>query len=120
MRIILKCKRTRPIVKPAHHDFLLEEDGDSGHGPGKSNVVRIWKEQNGLESYFNSHNSPDLAPIENCWQPVKQTLRKYQGWDDATTKELIYEGWTHVTQKFINEKVVWLRGLRLLRMLKEN
>ncbi len=32
-------------------------------------------------------------------------FRKYPHWDDATTKELIYEGWTHVTQKFINEKV---------------
>lgn len=63
-----------PTVKPwiqAHQDFVLEEDGDSGYGPGKSNIVRTWKEKNGLESYFNCHNSPDLAPIENCWQPVK-------------------------------------------------
>lgn len=69
-----------PIVKPwiqTHQDFVLEEDGDSGHGPGKSNIMRTWKEKNGLESYFNYHNSHDLAPIENCWQPVKQTLRKY-------------------------------------------
>ena len=62
------------------------------------------KENNGLESYFNCHNSPDLAPIENCWQPVKQALRKYPHWDNTTTKELIYEGWTHVNQRFINEK----------------
>ena len=67
--------------------------------------MRKWKEPNGLETYFNCHNSPDLAPIENCWQPVKQTLRKFPYWDDATTKELIYKGWTLVTQKFINEKV---------------
>ena len=40
-----------PIVKPwiqAHQDFVLEEDGDSGHGPGKSNIVRTWKENMGL------------------------------------------------------------------------
>jgi hypothetical protein len=31
----------KPIVKPwLNHDFVLEEDGDSGHGPGKSNIVR--------------------------------------------------------------------------------
>ena len=102
-------KILEPIVRPwlqTHHDFVLEEDRDLGHGPGKSNIVRTWKEQNNLESYFDCHNSPDLAPIENCWQPVKQTLRKYPHWDDATTKELIYEGWIHVTQKFINKKVV--------------
>ena len=31
-----------PIVKPwiqAHQDFVLEEDGDSGHGPGKSDTA---------------------------------------------------------------------------------
>lgn len=63
-----------PIVKPClqnHQDFVLEEDGNWGHGPRKSNIVRNWKQQNNLESYFNSHNSPDLAPIKNCGQPVK-------------------------------------------------
>lgn len=42
-----------PIVMPwiqARQDFVLEEDGDSGHGPGKSNILRTWKGKNGLES----------------------------------------------------------------------
>ena len=46
-----------PIVKPwldQGHNFVLEEDGDSGHGPGKSNIVRTWKEEHGLEHYFIS------------------------------------------------------------------
>lgn len=101
-------KLLEPTVKPwlqAHQDFVLEEDGNSGHGPGKRNIVRTWKEQNDLEPYLNCHNSPDLAPVENCWQLVIQTLCKYPHWDDATTKGLIYEGWTHVTLKFIKEKV---------------
>ena len=41
------------IVKPwieAKQDFVLEEDGDSG--PGKSNIVRTWKQEHGLEFYF--------------------------------------------------------------------
>ena len=64
----------QPIVKPridAHHDFILEEDGDLGHGPGKSNIVCTWKETNGLEFYFNCYLSLDLARIENCWQSIK-------------------------------------------------
>ena len=85
--------------------FFLEEDGDSGHGPGKSNIVRTWKEKNELNHYFNCASSPDLSPIENCWQPVKHYLRKYPYWDDANTKELIYEGWSHVSQRFFNEQV---------------
>ena len=85
--------------------FVLEEDRDSGHRPGKSNIVRTWKEKNDLNRYFNCASSPDLSPIENCWQPVKQHLRKYPHRDDATTKELIYEGWSHVSQQFVNEQV---------------
>ena len=68
-----------PIVKlwlDAGQDFILEEDGDSGHGPSKKNIVRTWKQEHGLRFYFNCAGSPDLAPIENCWQTPKQTLKK--------------------------------------------
>lgn len=45
------------------------------------------------------------APITNCWQPVKQHVRKYPHWDDETLEELIREGWARVSQKFIREHV---------------
>lgn len=69
-----------PVVKPwleAGHRFVLEEDGDSGHGPGKQNVVRTWKEKHKLQYYFNCYASPDLSPIENAWQPPKQYVKKF-------------------------------------------
>ena len=55
----------KPVVKPwldRGDDFCLKEDGDSGHGTSKNNIVRKWKEENG-----NCASSPDLSPIENCW-----------------------------------------------------
>ena len=94
------------IVKPwviADQRFILEEDGDSGHGPSGKNIVRTWKQQHGVQHYFNCANSPDLAPIENCWQAPKQTLKKYPHWDDSTTRELIREGWEALPQKKVNE-----------------
>ena len=94
------------VVKPwldAGEDFALEEDGDSGHGPGKANPVRAWKEKHNLKFYFNCPASPDLAPIENAWQPAKQYLKKYPHWDDQTMKELIVERWAHVSQESINK-----------------
>jgi hypothetical protein len=97
-----------PVVKPwilAGHNFALEEDGDSGHGPGKGNIVRTWKEKNHLEYYFNCPSSPDLSPIENCWLPPKQHLQKFPHWEDAMTKELIFEGWEKFSQHYINERV---------------
>lgn len=99
-----------PVVKPLleGQDFVLEEDGDSGHGKAKNrNIVRVWKEENNLEYFFNCASScassPDLSPIENFRLPTKQHLAKYPHWDDNTTKELILEGWAKVSQEFINE-----------------
>lgn len=97
-----------PVVKPwllEKQDFVLEEDGDSGHGKAKNrNIVRQWKEENNLEYFFNCASSPDLSPIENCWQPPKQHLKKFPHWNDRTTKKLIVEGWDLVSQRFINKK----------------
>ncbi|KAF2033422.1 hypothetical protein EK21DRAFT_86230 [Setomelanomma holmii] len=84
-----------PVVKPwleRGDDFVLEEGGNSGHGPGKSNIVRKWKQDNKLEHYFICHSSPDFAPIENCWQPPKQYVKKFPHWDENDTRELALEG----------------------------
>ncbi|KAF1941731.1 hypothetical protein EJ02DRAFT_491042 [Clathrospora elynae] len=97
-----------PVVKPwldAGHTFILEEDSNSGHGPGKSNVVRTWKQVHNLKHYFNCHSSPDLAPIENCWQPPKQYVRKFPHWNEQDTRELALEGWDKISQSFINKRV---------------
>lgn len=94
-----------PFIKPLldkGEDIVLFEDGDSGHGPGKNNPVRDWKEKHGLKYYFNVSNSPDLNIIENCWQQPKQYVRKYPHWNDEETKCLIKEGWDQVSQEFIN------------------
>ncbi|KAF1954894.1 hypothetical protein CC80DRAFT_536656 [Byssothecium circinans] len=110
-KISLKVYRDsilKPIVKPwidRGDDFVLKEDNDSGHGIGQRNIVRTWKEKNGLNYYFNCPSSPDLSPIENCWQPPKQFLKRYPHWDEFETQELVLEGWENISQAFINERV---------------
>ena len=98
-----------PVVKPwpeRGDDFVLEEDGDSRHGTGRTrNAFKKWKEDHRLEHYFNCSSSPDLAPIENSWQPTKQHIKKYPHWDEASLKALICEGWATVSQEFLNERV---------------
>lgn len=43
--------------------------------------------------------------------PIKHLLgQKCATRSNATTKELIYEGWTHVYQRFINEKISNMSG----------
>ena len=82
--------------------FVLEEDNDSGHGTSKANIVRTWKKENGLESFFNCASSPDFSPIEKAWQGPKQYVKKRPCWDDEIVKELAEEGWAAVEQETIN------------------
>ena len=100
-----------PVIKPClevGERFVLEEDGDSGHGSANNNnIVRKWKEEHGLKYYLNAPKSPDFSVIENCWQPVKQWLSKSDHWDDKSTIEAIQTGWRdHVSQEFINTLVL--------------
>ena len=105
-----------PIVKPwiqMGQNFVLEEDGDAGgNGGGKSSRVRSWKNKHGLKYFFSCGSSPDLSPLDNLWQPPPQQHQPFQGrkrkylhWDELTTKEMIYERWSHVSQKTINDSV---------------
>ena len=87
-------------------DFVLEEDQDSAHGVGKkgSGLVAQWKKAHGLQHYFNCNGSPDLAPIENAWQPLKQNLRKTPHWDFQTIKDVVDAAWyDQLHQQTINK-----------------
>ena len=98
-----------PVVKPwirDQQDFVLEEDRDSGHGTSQHNIVIEWKKKNGLKSYFNCGYSPDLAPIENAWSPMKQYVRGFSCWDMETTQQLTQEGWDSVQQRYIDRQVL--------------
>ncbi|KAK4237894.1 hypothetical protein C8A03DRAFT_15612 [Achaetomium macrosporum] len=90
----------------AGHHFVLEEDCDSGHSGKKgNNIVTKWKQENGLESYFNCPLSPDFVPIERALQSPKQYVTKRPCWDDRTVKELVEEGWAALKQESINRWV---------------
>lgn len=84
-------------------EWALEEDRDSGHGKGKKNPVRAWKEAVGLKFYFNTTYSPDLAPIENAWMAPKAALAKVDAWDEETIWEVALEGWNGLSMKTINK-----------------
>lgn len=98
----------KPWLRPAYspNNWILEEDRDSAHGLASKNdnIVVKWKKQHGLfnRCYFNMASSPDLAPIENIWKPVKGYVKKYPHFQQDKTVDLIQEGWQRVDQNWIN------------------
>uniref|UniRef100_A0A8H7N5Q7 Tc1-like transposase DDE domain-containing protein n=1 Tax=Bionectria ochroleuca TaxID=29856 RepID=A0A8H7N5Q7_BIOOC len=110
-QIDYKKKILKPYIKKwleEGRSFVLEEDNDSGHGPGKSNPVRAWKEENNLQFFFNCPKSPDLSPIENCWLVPKEYIRHYPHWDKQVLRELAEEGWRELKQSTIN---AWVNSM---------
>lgn len=112
----------KPVMKPwllENQDFVLEEDGDSGYGKAKNrNIVQQWKEESNLEYFFNCASSPNLSPLENCWQPPKQLSKKYPHWDDHTTRELttrerIMEGWEFRSILLMKNAALCLKDLKI-------
>nr|POF18079.1 putative gamma-glutamyl phosphate reductase [Quercus suber] len=98
----------KPVVKPwLQQDprFILEGNRSSAHGLSKNHPVYEWKQQHGLKYYFNCRSSPDLSPIEDCWQPLGLSLTKISPLDDETARSLCLEGWADIPQAFINYNV---------------
>ncbi len=79
-------------------NFVLEEDGDSGHRTGRNekNIIKIWKEEHHLKHFFNTPGLLDLSPIENCWRDVKAYIRAKRriGLD---LFKLVREGWARIS-----------------------
>jgi hypothetical protein len=68
-------------------------------------ILCKWKKEHNLEHYFNCSCFPNLAPIENCWQPLKQFMTRFPHWDEFETRGMALEGWQKVSQHFINKQV---------------
>lgn len=100
-------KILEPVVKTwieRGDSFILEEDGESGHGKkGADGLATRWKEEHNLDYYANYPHSPDLSPIENAWQIPKQTIGRQPHWDDATCIKAIKNGWAKLSQQTINK-----------------
>ena len=92
----------------AGEDFTLEEDRDGAHETkGENGIVVKWKQRHKLKHFFNAERSPDLAPIENCFHPLKQYMKQHAITDEERLEEIMNEGWNdHVSQDFINEQVL--------------
>jgi hypothetical protein len=96
--LALQEKYSRPIY--------LQEDGDPSHGNRLTdNPCYCLKKDSDLRILVHPAQSPDLNPIEACWQILKQRLRGEYWRTVAEFKETIQREWDRITIAQIRRRI---------------
>lgn len=87
--------------------ILLEEDNDGAHGTRSiKNKVQAYKEKEGIESYANPSDSPDLSIIETVWRVLKQAVKKHNCASIPQLQWAIEDEWSQIPPSKVNEYVM--------------
>ncbi len=65
-------------MKPSEYFFM--QDNATCH---TSKETLGWLKDNNINLFYWPKNSPDLNPIENVWEYLEKTLKKYVSFDSA-------------------------------------
>jgi transposase len=106
------CQHIIPVIKNELERFvggILMDDNAPGHAAA---VSRERLSQLGIERLPWPPASPDLNPIENIWQVMKQKLRRYD--PPITTIQQLQEA---VQKEW--DAIDWVQILRLIETMPE-
>ncbi|KAF2726413.1 hypothetical protein EJ04DRAFT_453448 [Polyplosphaeria fusca] len=82
------------------YNWYLQEDNDPSHGTKiPQSLPALYKQEQGLETFWHPPNSPDLNPIEAVWNILKERLKRYlHGLETlAEIKQALQEEWKAIT-----------------------
>ncbi|TAQ83164.1 hypothetical protein B7494_g8513 [Chlorociboria aeruginascens] len=83
-------------------NILLQEDGDPSHGHKSNGLAKRFKIKNHIQNLTHPPQSPDLNPIEACWNILKQRVR-HKKWDSLEDlKRLLQEEWSRIRASTID------------------
>jgi DDE superfamily endonuclease len=99
-------KEIKALEQYYHKRFYLQEDGDPSHGNrSKDNPCSRLKRDADLQILVHPAQSPDLNPIEACWQIIKQRLRGGSWNTVAEFKAAIQREWDRITIAQIRRRI---------------
>lgn len=95
--------RTQPNgeLKP----WIFQEDGDPSHGKKKVGLAQLFLQKNWIPVLRHPPQSPDLNPMEACWNILKQRVRKRVWHDLDGYKQVIQDEWSKITMSEIRARI---------------
>jgi hypothetical protein len=99
-------QEVKALEERYHHRFWLQEDGDPSHGnKSTNNPCYCMKRDADILILVHPAQSPDLNPIEACWQIMKQRLRGGTWKTVEEFKAAIQAAWDSITLKEIRKRI---------------
>jgi hypothetical protein len=103
-------KQIKALEAHFHKRFYLQEDGDPSHGnKSTDNPCARLKRDADLLILIHPAQSPDLNPIEACWQIIKQRLRGGSWKTVEEFKAAIQAEWDRITITQIRRRIREMR-----------
>ena len=85
--------------------YELQEDGDPSYGMKRRGLAQLLKEEHNIRNFVHPPQSPDLNPIEACWNILKQRVRRRVFWSLEELKEILQEEWSRITMEEIRARI---------------
>ena len=85
--------------------YVLQEDGDPSHGKKKDGLAQAMRVQYKLKSFTHPAQSPDLNPIEACWNILKQRVRRRVWRTIEEYKAIVEEEWGKITMEEVRARI---------------
>lgn len=111
-------ERLLPIYITAIHkarlqdpqSWLLQEDSDPSHGAKREGLAQQLKRANWISNLIHPPQSPDLNPMEACWNILKQRVRRRTWRTIEELREIIQEEWSRITLQEVRARIVEMPG----------
>lgn len=88
-------------------NWRLQQDNDPKH---TSRVAKDFLSQNNVQVIDWPSNSPDLNPIENMWQIMKNNVERRMPKDTSELKQFMVEEWDKIPQEIVQNLICSMKN----------